>query len=167
MRKSIAMLLVMLAVNAGADDGDRVRMYLSNLGYSNTVNGVDFKLRNDGDDRGTYIETWGYSNAIPTLAQCPSALDAAIWAEADRQARKPLALRSLENNFLQLCDALTSGHSHARLGFDELEIVVVQILDVNRRVQLSLQLLALDARGKREGGLTWWDDCVWHPELAL
>ena len=38
--------------------------------------------------------------------------------------------------------------------------------DAELKVQFAIALLSLDAELKREGGNTWWDDCVFHPEIV-
>ena len=86
--------------------------------------------------------------------------------EIDRQAAKPLVLRRVENNFLTFCDLLTGTTTHTKLGFDVLEAVTPQAGEVLNQLEIGERLLAIDAEGKREGGIKWWDDCVWHPEIA-
>jgi hypothetical protein len=87
-------------------------------------------------------------------------------AEIQRQLAKPLKLKAVENRFLALCDQLTGGTEHTKLGFDVLEAIVGQIADQNTKVMVAIELLAIDAEAKREGGNLWWDDCVWHQEIV-
>lgn len=86
--------------------------------------------------------------------------------EAQRQLGKPLRLKIVENTFLSICDTLTGQTSHVKLGFDTLNTIISGITDPNTKVLVSLQLLSIDAEAKREGGLLWWDDCTWHPEIV-
>ena len=85
--------------------------------------------------------------------------------EEERQA--DLALNgvryTLQNQYLTLCDQLTGGTNHVKLGFAELEAIVKGMMatDPNTAVALSLQLLTLNAALVREGGINWWDNCEW------
>jgi len=92
--------------------------------------------------------------------------NAVINAELQRQANKSITLKTLENQFLTMCDLLTNTTSHAKLGFDELQSIVLSIPDAGLKIETGLKLLTLDAALKREGGLKWWDDCVWHSEIV-
>ncbi len=93
-------------------------------------------------------------------AEQKAAVDAA--KEAAWQAAKPAALKAAENNFLSLCDLLTSSTSHTKLGFAEINSIIA-LLPQEQQVVIGIKLLAIDAEAKREGGLQWWDGCVWHP----
>lgn len=84
-------------------------------------------------------------------------------SEDERQAAKSLTLREVEQNFMNLCAQLGS---QEKLGFSEISAILDDMEDRNAAIVLSLKLLAIDAEGKREGGLNWWDDCAVHPELA-
>lgn len=86
--------------------------------------------------------------------------------EADRQAAKPVALKAIENQFLAICEQLSG--SRAKMGFAELQECIESLMATNQNaaVVLSLRLLTIDAAGKREGGLAWWDDIAWHPEVS-
>ena len=86
----------------------------------------------------------------------------AVAKEIARQEAKPLKLKVVENKFLSICDQLTGSNTHAKLGFDELNAIAGQIQDANTKVGVAIQLLAIYAEAKREGGLKWWDDCAWH-----
>lgn len=88
-------------------------------------------------------------------------------SEAQRQAAKSVNLKTAENNFYVLCQTLGFPAS-AKPGFDELNVVLeqMQITMPQEAVVLSVKLLAVDAAAKREGGLRWWDDCIWHPEIV-
>jgi hypothetical protein len=83
-------------------------------------------------------------------------------AETDRQAAKSDALKQTETAYLTVCQQLTG--SRAKLGFAELEAIIGQLMatDKETAVALTLKLLTLDAAGKREGGLQWWDDIHDH-----
>jgi len=85
--------------------------------------------------------------------------------ESARQAAKPLALKTAENAFLSMCDQISGGTSHIKLGFAALEQLILQ-LPSEQQILVSVRLLAIDAELKREGGNLWWDDCAWHPELV-
>ena len=100
---------------------------------------------------------------VEMTAEEKAAVDAA--EETARQMAKPLKLKIAENKFLAMCDQLTGTTSHTKLGFDELQLVLDQITDPNIKVMAALNLLAIDAEAKREGGLKWWDDCSWHQEI--
>jgi hypothetical protein len=82
-----------------------------------------------------------------------------------RRKHKPLKLKQVENKFLLLCDQLTGGQDKTKLGFDTLQMATEQIQDVSTKIMVSLQLLAIDAEAKREGGLLWWDDCNWNIDI--
>jgi hypothetical protein len=92
-----------------------------------------------------------------------AAVDAA--EERERQDAKPLALKIVENKFLSMCDMLTGGTSHAKLGFSDIQMAIDQIADPATKMMISVQLLAIDAEAKREGGNLWWDDCTWHADI--
>ena len=70
---------------------------------------------------------------------------------------------ALQNQYLALCDQLTGGTNHVKLGFSDLEAIVKGLMatDPNTAVALSLQLLTLNAALVREGGVQWWDNCEW------
>ena len=95
-------------------------------------------------------------------------LTADIDAEAEqcRQVSKSIELKTAENQFLLVCQQLTG--SKANLGFADLEARVTALMasDPQTATALSLRLLTLDAAGKREGGLRWWDDIAWHSEIS-
>lgn len=90
---------------------------------------------------------------------------AEVSAEAARQLAKPLVLKTAENNFLAMCDALTGGTSHTKLGFADLNAIISAIPDPGVMGLTAIRLLAVDAEAKREGGLKWWDDCTWHADI--
>ena len=93
-----------------------------------------------------------------------NAVDAA--EEAARQAKKALVLKTAENAYLTMCDQLSGQTAHTKLGFGELK-TIIGTLPAEQQVLVTLNLLALDAELKREGGLMWWDDCAWHPDACL
>lgn len=85
---------------------------------------------------------------------------------AYNQSSKSLTLKTVENNFLLMCDALTGSTSHEKLGFDELHSILEIIPNVDDKNNYSLKLLAIDAEAKREGGLQWWDTCEWNEDIV-
>ena len=98
-------------------------------------------------------------------AQALIAQEAAQVAEAQRQLDKPLALKTAENNFFKLCFSVF-GNMQKR-GFAELRAALdaLKETDAQAAIVASLQLLAIDAEAKREGGLEWWDDATYHTEI--
>jgi len=85
--------------------------------------------------------------------------------DAQRQSHKSETLMKVENKFLAFCDMLSNTNTHAKLSFDAITEKLDKITDANTKVMISVQLLAIDAEAKREGGLRWWDSCVWHESL--
>lgn len=71
---------------------------------------------------------------------------------------------ALQNQYLALCDQLTGGTNHVKLGFAELQAIIENLMasDPNTAVAFSLQLLTLNAALVREGGINWWDNCEWR-----
>ena len=118
----------------------------------------------------TWIEGDG-TNAAPvytdTLIADRLAAEAAqaVTNEINRQLDKPLQLKIYENQYLGICQQLGGV---GKLGFDELQARIAALLaqDKDTAVMLTLQLLTLDAAGKREGGLKWWDDIQYHAEIV-
>lgn len=88
------------------------------------------------------------------------------WYDQQEQLQKSLVLRESENAFLDMCDALSGGTSHQKLDFDTLNIIINSIPDPDTKFTAALNLLAIDSKLKREGGLLWWDTCEWHPEIG-
>lgn len=94
--------------------------------------------------------------------------------EAARQAAKSIELKTAENNFLNICDGLSGGTNHVRLGFAELEVYINAIQQWDARTDTTVKLLAVNSELQRtseveqnvSSGLLWWDDCVWHPEIV-
>ncbi len=84
---------------------------------------------------------------------------AAIDAEAARQAGKSKALKAVENAFFDFCDLLGF---QEKPGFAALNTVIGGMVDQQQAAALAIRLLAIDAEGKREGGLNWWDDAQRH-----
>jgi len=82
--------------------------------------------------------------------------------EQERQNNKPQALKAVENSFYELCNLIFGDYT--KRGFDEIKVALENLLavDPNTSVVLSVKLLGIDAEGKREGGLQWWDDAVRH-----
>jgi hypothetical protein len=85
--------------------------------------------------------------------------------ESERQASKPLALKTAENNFFKLCFAIFQ--TMDKRGFSEISQTLegMSSTDPQTAMVLSIKLLGIDAEAKREGGLQWWDDATWHPEI--
>jgi hypothetical protein len=85
--------------------------------------------------------------------------------EVQRQLDKSLQLKIYENQYLGICQQLGGV---GKLGFDELQARITALMaqDKDTAVMLTLQLLTLDAAGKREGGLKWWDDIAYHAEIV-
>jgi len=81
------------------------------------------------------------------------------------QSKKPYKLKVVENKFIDYCEQLTGLKEKA--SFDQLNTIITQMLetDPNTATVLSLNLLAIDAEAKREGGLEWWDTCDWHDDI--
>ena len=112
----------------------------------------------------TWVEGDG-TNAIPQYTDTLIADRLAAEAAADLKANG--TRYHLQNEYLTLCDQLTGGTNHVKLGFADLEAIVKGLMasDPNTAVALSLQLLTLNAALVREGGLQWWDGCLWTPGL--
>ena len=74
---------------------------------------------------------------------------------------------ALQNQYLTLCDQLTGGTHHVKLGFPQLQTIIGGLMqsNPNTAVALSLQLLTLNSALVREGGIQWWDNCVWMEGL--
>jgi len=170
MRKTIVATLLALSLCpiTNGSDINRVRKYIGDHGQSNAVYMVDFGLRDDSDGKGSYIDLWTYTNiAKPTIAQCPSDEVSDAWASMMAQYNKTMTMKVVDNKFLSMCDILTGGTNHAKLGFAELGVIIEGMTNQNEMVMVTLQLLTIDAQAKREGGLLWWDDCAWHPEAVM
>ena len=73
---------------------------------------------------------------------------------------------TLQNQYMALCGQLT-GQAPCRLGFAELQAIVEGMMatDPTTAMGLSVRLLTLNAALVREGGLQWWDNCVWREGL--
>ena len=112
----------------------------------------------EGDGR---TGTWQIVDRLTSEIEAEAAA-AQAQAEIDRQAAKSDALKHTETAYLTVCQQLTG--SRAKLGFAELEAIIGQLMatDKETAVALTLKLLTLDAAGKREGGLQWWDDIYDH-----
>ena len=68
---------------------------------------------------------------------------------------------ALQNQYMALCGQLT-GQAPCKLGFAELQAIVEDMMatDPNTAMGLSVRLLTLNAALVREGGVQWWDNCV-------
>ena len=116
---------------------------------------------------------WTQGDPLPHKAT-PAELDevataiatAEALAESTEQAAKSPALKSVENNFLNLCDALTGSTSHTKLSFTQLAAIGDSMVDQNMKIGIAIQLLSIDAEGKTIGGLLWWFDCSWHDDIV-
>jgi hypothetical protein len=86
-------------------------------------------------------------------------------AEVARQAAKSAELKAAENRFFALCAAVgLSG----KPGFDALNAAILALKesDPDTARDAAIELLAIDAECKREGGLSWWDDAAYHAEIV-
>lgn len=83
----------------------------------------------------------------------------------DYQLNKSLKLKTVENNFLLLCEQLLGSRNKA--SFDDLNTALTTLLSIDQgtAIVLSLKLLAIDAEAKREGGLNWWDTAEFHEDI--
>jgi len=81
------------------------------------------------------------------------------------QTIKSDTLKIVENNFINYCEQLTNVKEKASFGTLNTLITTMLSTDPNTAMILSLNLLAIDAEAKREGGLSWWDDCSWHEDI--
>jgi hypothetical protein len=122
-------------------------------GYERTITGVDYEA-----GEATYADALIADRLAAEAAQ-------AVTNEAQRQLDKPLQLKIYENQYLGICQQLGGV---GKLGFDELQARITSLMaqDKDTAVMLTLQLLTLDAAGKREGGLKWWDDIAYHAEIV-
>ena len=115
---------------------------------------------------------WTQGDLLPRKAT-PAELDevatatatAEALAETTRQEAKSASLKAVENNFLALCDSLTSTTSHTKLTFAQIASIGDAMTDQALHISIAIQLLSIDAEGKTIGGLRWWYDCAWHPEI--
>ena len=83
-------------------------------------------------------------------------------SETARQIGKSLILKTVENNFLLICDAMTGTTTHTKLGFTDLRQIGDLITDPAEKTELTLNLLSIDAQAKTEGGMEWLADCDRH-----
>lgn len=88
--------------------------------------------------------------------------------EAAHQAAKSDALKAVENRFISFCEQLTG--QRVKAGFGSLRAVIESMAanpdTTAQALVIAAQLTAINDEGFREGGLHWWDDCVWHEEVA-
>lgn len=113
------------------------------------------------------------------LPQLPALIDGQI-VDAPQSVKDTLAGESrdadfaangerytLQNQYLAMCDQLTGSSSHAKLGFTELQAVIVKMQESQpaQAMGLALQLLTLNAALVRCGGIQWWDNCEWTEGL--
>jgi hypothetical protein len=92
--------------------------------------------------------------------------------ETARQLAKPIPLRLAENAFFTVCEQVLTAAGEdpsgkRKLSIDELAFYIQRVKESNFAVavELSINLLTVDASLKRYGPL-WWDDAAWHPEVA-
>ena len=90
---------------------------------------------------------------------------AAAQAEIDRQLNKPLALKKAENNYFYMCYALFGDMQKRGFAALTAKLDEMKSTDPQTAIVMSIQLLGIDAEAKREGGLEWWDDATYHPEV--
>lgn len=116
------------------------------------------------DDDGTYCRA--VYEDTPIADRLAREQESAAASAAQAQLDKPTELKSVENQFLSICEQLSG--KRVKLGFAELEQAVNALMgsDPNAATGLSLKLLTIDAAGKRLGGLLWWDTCAWHAEIV-
>lgn len=69
---------------------------------------------------------------------------------------------ALQNQYMALCGQLT-GQAPCKLGFAELQAIVEGMMATapTTAMGLSVRLLTLNAALVREGGVQWWDGCLW------
>lgn len=87
--------------------------------------------------------------------------------DAIRQANKSTVEKTIENNFMKLCQAIF-GVLEKR-GFEEINVALemLKVGNFQLAVELGLKLSAVNQEGIREIGTHWWDDCAWHPEIEV
>ena len=170
-RTLICLSLLLHAYSSHASLIDRIEMYVVTNGQPFSP-GVLFGVYAENLDE---VGFWDYDLPFPTDENLPSAEEAAIWkadriqsAEAARQAAKPLAQKQYENAFFDLIDTLLTltgdpQDPTPKLGFPELQGLINQIqsTDPTTAVNLSLNLLTIDAALKRYD-MMWWDNAVRH-----
>ena len=87
-----------------------------------------------------------------------------------RQSLKSDEVKTTENKYLLLCEALTG--SKTKQSFEALSLILDQMFQSEdpstskQAIGLSVKLLALDAQLKRAAGPLWWDTVAWHPEIT-
>ena len=119
--------------------GDGWRNYLGRETPAPDMHVLSWKIQDDGTDARYLIdqqiteEEWQQQQAEEAARQ-----------EAERQAAKPLKLKTCENNFLIWCDTLTGGTSHTKLGFDEIKAIIAT-LQPEQQVMLAAQLQAVNS----------------------
>ena len=115
---------------------------------------------------GVELLAWNGSEIVEAGASVLAALAAAQnLTETTRQEAKSDSLKAVENNFLALCDSLTSTTSHTKLTFAQIAAIGDAMTDQALHISIAIQLLSIDAEGKTVGGLLWWFDCAWHEDI--
>jgi hypothetical protein len=105
-----------------------------------------------------------------TITNQQAIAQAAIMAQSNAmQNAKSLELQSVENNFLQFCNQLTSTTNNVKLGFMDLETIIMPLMtsDPSQGQMLFDELTELNQAGIYYGGAKWWDTCVWHNNLDM
>jgi len=132
----------------------------------------------DSPSAGCRVTVWRYDDVdgetarkvkvteVNIAEEAAAAEAARIAAEAARQAGKSLEQKTAENSFLSMCDTLTGTTNHVKVGFNELNSMVQSITNQTQVITVALQLLAINSECQRTGGLAWWNDVSWHPELV-
>jgi len=117
------------------------------LGLFSTTNDPDPKLREN-------------------ISQFPDAFILLHPKEDYIQAVKTTTLKLAENKFMDVCESIIG--QKVKLGFDEIQEIIepMQTNNPEMFMGLSIKLLAIDSELKREGGVKWWDDCIYHPEVV-
>ena len=176
----ISLLLLLTAAQAGAFDQlsdwqKRVLVYAApGVGSLETAFDREIGLRQYGDI--IIIESWAVPGIPePSEADLPSLEDAQQFLteydaalRLERQQAKPQAQKTYENAFFDLIDELLvlvddPQDPTPKLGFPELQALIAQVQSVDpmAAVNLSLNLLTIDAALKRYDML-WWDNAVRH-----
>jgi len=134
---------------------------------------TDFAIQLNGDI--PTVVLWNLSIPQPTIEQLQSLSNEVSSTmvilneirDKSKQDAKSITLKQTENSFLIICDQLSGTTNKVKLGFAELEDKINKLVETDplNGMKISIKLLSIDASGKREGGILWWDDCVWHNDL--
>ena len=101
------------------------------------------------------------------MAAAQAMAAAAIAAEAQRQIDKPSKLKTAENEWLKLCDAVSGGLNKTKLSFEEIKPILegLEATQPLAAAKLMGLFLGWNTQGTYYGGDKWWDDITWHPEM--